>query len=73
MSEFKAGYVANLNPNDKEAPTEISEKVSDNTDAKLDDLVCHCFGYTVKHIEQDFIKNKRSLIVEKIAAEKHPE
>ena len=36
----------------------------------LDDLVCYCFGYTVNDIEQDFIKNERSLIIEKIAAEK---
>ena len=50
--------------------TEISAKEPDNTDYKLDDLVCHCFGYTAKDIEQDFIKNERSLIIEKIAAEK---
>ena len=67
---LKAGYVANLKNNDKEASTEISDKVPDNTDYKLDDLVCYCFGYTVNDIEQDFIKNKRSLIIEKIAAEK---
>ncbi len=35
-----------------------------------DDLICYCFGYTVADIEQDFIKNGRSLMVEKIAGEK---
>jgi hypothetical protein len=41
-----------------------------DTDHKLDDLVCYCFGYSVNDIEKDFIKNERSLIIEKIAAEK---
>ena len=50
--------------------TKISGKMPDNTDHKLDDLVCYCFGYTVNDIERDFIKNERSLIIEKIAAEK---
>lgn len=50
--------------------TEISDKVPVNKDHKLDDLVCYCFGYTVNDIEQDFIKNERSLIIEKISAEK---
>ena len=36
----------------------------------LDDFICYCFGYTVNDIEQDFIKTGRSLIIEKIAAEK---
>ena len=67
---LKVGYVANLKNNDKEASTEISIKVPVKTDQKLDDLVCYCFGYTVNDIKQDFIKNERSLIIEKIAAEK---
>ena len=37
---------------------------------KTDDFICHCFGYAVNDIEQDFIKTGRSLIIEKIAAEK---
>jgi hypothetical protein len=32
--------------------------------------ICYCFGYTRRDIEQDFIKNGRSLILEKISAEK---
>jgi copper chaperone CopZ len=67
---LKVGYVANLRNNDKKASTVISDEVPVNTDHKLDDLVCYCFGYTVNDIEQDFIKNERSLIIEKIAAEK---
>ena len=67
---FKVGYIANLKNNDNEASTEISDKVPAKTDYKLDDLVCYCFGYTVNDIEQDFVKNERSLIIEKIAAEK---
>ncbi len=34
------------------------------------DLVCYCFGHTRRDIEQDFIKNGRSLILEKISAAK---
>lgn len=67
---LKVGYVAKLKNNDIELSTEISDKVPVNTDLKSDELVCYCFGYTVDDIEQDFIRNKRSLIIEKIAAEK---
>jgi copper chaperone CopZ len=67
---LKVGYVANLKNNHKKASTEISDKVPVNAEYKLDDLVCYCFGYTVNDIEQDLIKNERSLIIEKIAAEK---
>ena len=35
-----------------------------------DELVCYCFGYTREVIEKDFIQHHRSLILEKIAAEK---
>jgi hypothetical protein len=35
-----------------------------------DNLICYCFEYTKDDIEQDFTKNGRSLIMEKIAAEK---
>ncbi len=35
-----------------------------------EDLVCHCFEYTKKDIENDFEKNGRSLIYEKIVLEK---
>jgi len=35
-----------------------------------DDLVCYCFEYTKKDIKDDFRKNGRSLIYEKIISEK---
>ena len=33
-------------------------------------LVCYCFEYTAEDIKQDYINNGRSLIMEKILAEK---
>jgi len=35
-----------------------------------EDLVCYCFEYTKKDIENDFNENSRSLIYEKIVFEK---
>jgi hypothetical protein len=35
-----------------------------------EDLVCYCFEYTKKDIENDFDNNGRSLIYEKIVSEK---
>ena len=35
-----------------------------------DDFVCYCFEYTKKDIENDFNKNGKSLIYEKILSEK---
>jgi hypothetical protein len=37
---------------------------------RMHDLICYCFGYTSEDIKQDFIVNGRSLITEKIKAEK---
>ena len=34
------------------------------------DLVCHCFEYTRRDIEKDYIDNGRSLIIERIIYEK---
>ena len=67
---FKAGYVATLKSSDKLTSTDMAEKPPENFDHKKDDLICYCFGYTVNDIEQDFIKNGRSLIIERIATEK---
>jgi hypothetical protein len=36
----------------------------------LKDLVCYCFGYTAEDIQQDFIRNGRSLVMKKIQAAK---
>ena len=35
-----------------------------------DDLVCYCFGYTRKNIEDDYKNNGFSKILEKITTEK---
>jgi hypothetical protein len=35
-----------------------------------DDLVCYCFMHTKKDIENDYLKNNRSLILEKITLDK---
>jgi hypothetical protein len=40
------------------------EKQNDNP------LICYCFGYTRNNLEQDFITNGKSLIMEKIMFEK---
>jgi hypothetical protein len=37
---------------------------------KKNEQICYCFGYTVADIESDALANSRSLILEKIAAEK---
>jgi hypothetical protein len=36
----------------------------------MKDTICFCFEYTRRDIEEDFIKNGRPLIMEKIKAEK---
>ena len=33
-------------------------------------MVCYCFGYTEEDIRNDFLRHGRSLIMERIAAEK---
>ena len=63
---LEVGYEANLKTKDKSTSADISGKPPEN----LDDLICYCFGYSVDDIEQDFIKNGRSTINAKIAAEK---
>ncbi len=37
---------------------------------KKHDQICYCFGYTIADIETDALANSRSLILEKIVAEK---
>ena len=36
----------------------------------MNDMICYCFGYTREAIEQDVLENGRSIITEKIIAEK---
>ncbi|ACN15158.1 hypothetical protein HRM2_20590 [Desulforapulum autotrophicum HRM2] len=40
------------------------------TSQDKNELICHCFGYSVNDIEADSITNGRSLILEKITSEK---
>jgi len=39
-------------------------------DHKEDPLICYCFGYTRHDLEEDFAFNGRSLMLERIKAEK---
>lgn len=36
----------------------------------MSDLICYCFGYSKEDIEQDYLNNGRSTIMEKIQMEK---
>jgi hypothetical protein len=36
----------------------------------MSEIICYCFGYTREAIEEDVRQNDRSLITEKIIAEK---
>jgi hypothetical protein len=36
----------------------------------VSELICHCFGHTAEDIERDARANGRSLILERILAEK---
>lgn len=37
---------------------------------KKNDLICHCFEYTRKNIEKDYLDNGQSMILESIKLEK---
>jgi copper chaperone CopZ len=67
---FKAGYVASPKATNRTTQIVNHDESNEITDHRADDFVCYCFEYTRGDIEQDFIKNGRSLIIEKIAAEK---
>ena len=49
---------------------EIEPKFQKRNEFNNDDLVCYCFEYKKKDIENDFNENGRSLIYEKIVFEK---
>jgi len=66
----KAGYVASLKTNNEKDPVFVYAEAFNPGDGQVDNLICYCFKYTKDDIEQDFIRNNRSLIMEKIAAEK---
>ncbi len=50
--------------------TEIGPDTGNGNKFKADDLVCYCFGYTAKDIEDDFIKHGKSTIIDTIARAK---
>jgi len=67
---LKVGYVASPGEN-KEATHVVRDNISLETgDDQIDDLICYCFEYTRNDIKQDLIRNGRSVIMEKITAEK---
>jgi cation transport ATPase len=67
---LKAGYSASPQADNNTDPA-VSDSESPKTGfLQRDNLICYCFEYTKGDIEQDFTKNGRSLIMEKIAAEK---
>ena len=47
-----------------ESKSKVGNRFNEN------DIVCYCFGYSKKDIENDFYKNGTSLMYEKIAFEK---
>jgi hypothetical protein len=49
---------------------EIEPKQVKRSAFKDDDLVCYCFKYTNRDIENDFRENGRSLIYRRIASAK---
>jgi hypothetical protein len=46
------------------------ENITSLKDYGMSTLICYCFEYTAEDIKQDYMKNNRSTIMEKIQAEK---
>jgi cation transport ATPase len=67
---LKAGYVANLKQDESAARPIRVQGSGQSEQHPLEDIVCHCFGFTKQDIEQDVVENGRSLIMEKIMKEK---
>ncbi len=44
----------------------IGDQDRDASGLKPEDLVCYCFRITKRQIEEDFIRNGRSLVLDKI-------
>ena len=66
----QAGYFAALKDPVERPPTFQTLSTQEPLAFRPDELVCFCFGYTREVIEKDFLHHHRSLILEKIAAEK---
>jgi len=41
-----------------------------NIEASNKEIICYCFGHSVQDLRDDILRNGRSLIMERIAAEK---
>ncbi len=67
---LKSGYVAALRKTNRTMNVIAPDGSPEIGDSKAEDLICYCFGYTRGDIKQDFTRNNRSLIMEKIAGEK---
>jgi hypothetical protein len=66
----QAGYVAALKGSMEFPSDPLIMKNQEPSEFQSKDLICYCFGYTRDDIEEDFLKNSYSLILEKITAEK---
>jgi copper chaperone CopZ len=66
----RAGYFTAVKETMDLPPSFSPLTVQESPSFLPDDLVCYCFGFTRADIEKDFLRNSRSLILEKIAAEK---
>ena len=67
---LKAGFVARPQKGGRSQSANISPSAPASIELVPEDLICYCFNYTRNDIEQDFLQNSRSLVIEKIAAEK---
>jgi hypothetical protein len=70
LALLKAGYVAQPKAKNSTSHAAKTDDSLETGDHQINDLVCYCFGYTKDDIEQDYITQGRSLILERIAAEK---
>ncbi len=66
----QAGYLGALKEPVDLPPAFQTLSTQERPAFRPDELVCYCFGYSRKDIETDFLQHHRSLILEKIAAEK---
>lgn len=48
----------------------LDSNIDKQSNFKNDDLICYCFEYTKKNIEEDYLQNGYSKIIEKIKTEK---
>ena len=66
----RAGYFAAIKETVDLPPSFPTLATQETPSFRPEELVCFCFGFTRADIEQDFLRNGRSLILEKVAAEK---